>query len=117
MDESPGGIVLSHRSPLPNNRTWIESDTYDYAHQLCHAKDPFPDVAGLGTRMGVGYHIGIDYRKGCVNGKVCTKGIDGFWSFVKERLMRYYGVNPGIFPLFPKNNRSSDSTLVIAPWY
>jgi hypothetical protein len=37
-----------------------------------------------------------------VNGKVYISGIEGFWSFAKERLMKYHGVNPNKFPLFLK---------------
>jgi transposase len=28
------------------------------------------------------------------NGKVYINGIEGFWSFAKERLMKYHGVDP-----------------------
>jgi transposase len=29
-------------------------------------------------------------------------GIGGFWSFAKQRLMKYHGVNPRKFPLYLK---------------
>jgi transposase len=44
----------------------------------------------------------IDHGKRFVNGKVYINGIERFWSFVKERLMKYHGVNPRKFPLFLK---------------
>jgi transposase len=37
-----------------------------------------------------------------LNGKVYINGIEGFWSFAKERLMKYHGVNPTKFPLYLK---------------
>jgi transposase-like protein len=54
------------------------------------------------------------HGKRFVNGKVYIKGIEGFWSFAKERLMKYHGVNPVKFPLYLKdlefryNNRHHD---------
>jgi transposase len=56
----------------------------------------------------------IDHGKRFANGKVYINGIEGFWSFAKERLMKYHGVNPMKFPLYLKelefryNHRDSD---------
>jgi len=36
------------------------------------------------------------------NGKVYINGIEGFWSFAKERLLKYHGVDAGKFPLYLK---------------
>jgi len=47
-------------------------------------------------------HMRIDYGKRFVNGKVYINGIKGFWSFAKERLMKYHGVNPKKFPFYLK---------------
>lgn len=47
-------------------------------------------------------HMRIDHGKRFVNGKVYINGIEGFWSFAKERLMKYHGVNPKKFPLYLK---------------
>jgi transposase len=44
----------------------------------------------------------IDHGKRFANGKVYINGIEGFWSFAKERLMKYHGVNPAKFPIFLK---------------
>jgi len=35
----------------------------------------------------------IDYGKQFVNGKFYINSIEGFWSFTKERLMKYRGMN------------------------
>jgi transposase len=59
-------------------------------------------------------HMRIDHGKRFVNGKVYINGIEGFWSFAKDRLMKYHGVNPVKFPLYLKelefryNNRHHD---------
>jgi transposase len=59
-------------------------------------------------------HRRIDHGKRFANGKVYINGIEGFWSFAKERLMKYHGVNPMKFPLYLKelefryNDRDSD---------
>jgi transposase len=47
-------------------------------------------------------HRRIDHCKRFANGKVYINGIEGFWSFAKERLMKYHGVNPMKFPLYLK---------------
>ena len=47
-------------------------------------------------------HRRIDHGKKFANGKVYINGIEGFWSFAKERLMKYHGVDPMKFPLYLK---------------
>jgi len=47
-------------------------------------------------------HKRIDQGKRFAYGKVYINGIEGFWSFAKERLMKYYGVKPTKFSLCPK---------------
>jgi transposase len=48
------------------------------------------------------------------NGKVYINGIEGFWSYAKERLMRYHGISRELFPYYLKelefryNNRNSN---------
>jgi len=74
--------------------------------------DKFRSYNGL---ISYGFrHMRIDHGKRFVNGKVYINGIEGFWSFAKERLMKYHGVNPEKFPLYLKelefryNNRHHD---------
>jgi len=47
-------------------------------------------------------HRRIDHGKKFANGKVYINGIEGFWSFAKERLMKYHGVDPRKCPLYLK---------------
>jgi transposase len=47
-------------------------------------------------------HRRIDHGKKFANGKVYINCIEGFWSFAKERLMKYHGVDPMKFPLYLK---------------
>jgi len=64
-------------------------------------------------------HERIDHSKRFGNGKVYINGIEGFWSYAKERLMKYHGVSPKTFPLYIKelefryNNRDKDLFDVI----
>lgn len=74
--------------------------------------DKFRSYNGL---ISYGFrHMRIDHGKRFVNGKVYINGIEGFWSFAKERLMKYHGVNPNKFPLYLKelefryNHRNRD---------
>ena len=62
--------------------------------------DKFRSYNGL---ISYGFrHMRIDHSKKFVNGKVYINGIEGFWSFAKERLMKYHSVNPMKFPLYLK---------------
>jgi transposase len=47
-------------------------------------------------------HLRIDHGNRVVNGKVYINGIEGFWFFAKERLMKYHGINPMKFPPYLK---------------
>jgi transposase len=47
-------------------------------------------------------HERIDHGLKFVNGKVYMNGIEGFWSFAKECLMKYHSVDPSKFPLYVK---------------
>jgi transposase len=51
-------------------------------------------------------HRRIDHRKRFANGKDYINGIEGVWSFAKERLMKYHGVDPIEFPLYLKELES-----------
>lgn len=53
--------------------------------------------------MFCGYrHLNVDHKKTFVHGKVYINGIEGFWSYAKERLIKYHGVSKEKFPLYIK---------------
>jgi transposase len=53
--------------------------------------------------MFCGYkHMRIDHRKRFSNGKVYINGLEGFWSYAKERLIKHHGVSKQKFPLYLK---------------
>ncbi len=65
--------------------------------------------------MFCGYrHLKIDHDKNFSRGKVHINGLEGFWSYAKERLIKHHGVSPRKFPLYIKemefryNNRDKD---------
>ncbi len=65
--------------------------------------------------MFCGYrHLKIDHSKYFSSGKVYINGLEGFWSFAKERLMKYHGVSNEKFPYYLKeleyryNNRDKN---------
>lgn len=59
-------------------------------------------------------HERIDHGKRFKNGKVYINGIEGFWSYAKERLMQFHGLSPRWFPYYLKeleyryNHRDED---------
>lgn len=76
---------------------------------------------GYDSLMFCGYrHLKIDHKKRFASGKVYINGIEGFWSFAKERLMKHHGVSKEKFPLYLKelefrynNRRQSIFNLVV----
>jgi transposase len=65
--------------------------------------------------MFCGYrHLKIDHGKKFASGKVYINGIEGFWSYAKERLIKHHGVSKEKFPLYLKemefryNHRGQD---------
>jgi transposase len=64
--------------------------------------------------MCCGYrHLKIDHHKKFSTGKVYINGLEGFWSYAKERLIKHHGVSKEKFPLYLKemefryNNRTN----------
>lgn len=65
--------------------------------------------------MFCGYrHLRIDHGKRFATGKVYINGLEGFWSYAKERIIKFHGVSKEKFPLYLKemefryNNRTKD---------
>jgi len=65
--------------------------------------------------MFCGYrHLKIDHQKLFSSGRVYINGLEGFWSWAKERLMKHHGVSKARFPLYLKelefryNRRTED---------
>ena len=53
--------------------------------------------------MFCGYrHIKIDHKKLFATGKVYINGVEGFWSFAKERIIKFHGISKEKFPLYLK---------------
>jgi transposase len=71
--------------------------------------------------MFCGYrHLRIDHGKRFSRGKVYINGLEGFWSFAKERLAKFHGVSKEKFPLYLKemefryNNRRDNIFNMLA---
>ena len=55
------------------------------------------------TLMFCGYrHLSLNHKKRFASGKVYINGIEGFWSYAKERLIKHHGVSKEKFPLYLK---------------
>ncbi len=53
--------------------------------------------------MFCGYrHLNLDHKKFFANGKVYINGVEGFWSYAKERLIKFHGISKEKFPLYLK---------------
>jgi transposase len=70
---------------------------------------------GYDTLMFCGYrHLNINHKKLFASGKVYINGIEGFWSYAKERLIKFHGLSKEKFPLYLKemefryNHRNQD---------
>lgn len=49
-----------------------------------------------------GKHLTIDHNKYFKNGRRHINGLEGFWSFAKERLLKYHGISNDNFLLYLK---------------
>ncbi|MDE1765555.1 MAG: IS1595 family transposase [Thaumarchaeota archaeon] len=70
---------------------------------------------GYDSLMFCGYkHLSVDHKYKFKSGKVYINGIEGFWSFAKERLIKHHGISPHKFLLYIKemewryNNRKNN---------
>lgn len=70
---------------------------------------------GYDSLIFCGYrHLKVDHSKKFVNGKVYINGLEGFWSYAKERLIKFHGVSKQKFALYLKemefryNNRKNN---------
>ena len=62
---------------------------------------------GYNALMSCGYqHLKVHHGKGekhhFSRGQVYINGLEGFWSYAKERLIKHHGVSPKRFPLYLK---------------
>jgi len=58
---------------------------------------------GYDSLMFCGYrHLNIDHQYKFKQGKVYINGIEGFWSFAKERLMKHHGISKEKFLYYIK---------------
>lgn len=58
---------------------------------------------GYDSLMFCGYrHLSINHKKLFASGKVYINGIEGFWSYAKERLIKHHGLSKHRFPLYLK---------------
>lgn len=65
--------------------------------------------------MFCGYrHLKVDHNRRFASGKLYINGLEGFWSWAKERLIKYHRVSKVNFPLYLKelefryNHRHTD---------
>jgi transposase len=73
--------------------------------------------------MYCGYrHLKVDHQTHFSLGRVYINGLEGFWSFAKERLMKHHGISPARFPLYLKelefryNHRDQDLFPILAEY-
>ena len=63
-------------------------------------------------------HLKIDHSQRFASGKVYINGLEGFWSYAKERLIKFHGVSKEKFPFYLKElefryNRRKDQNLFL----
>ena len=73
--------------------------------------------------MFCGYrHLKVDHGKLFASGKVYINGLEGFWSWAKERIIKHHGVSKEKFPLYLKelefryNNRHTDIFEIVSDY-
>jgi len=70
------------------------------------------------TLLFCGYrHLKVDHAKRFAHRKVYINGLEGFWSYAKERLIKFHGVSKEKFPFYLKemefryNHRSQSKNM------
>jgi transposase len=70
--------------------------------------------------MFCGYrHLKVDHAVHFARGRVTINGLEGFWSWAKERLIKHHGISPRRFPLYLKelefryNHRHDDLFILV----
>jgi len=78
---------------------------------------------GYDSLMFCGYpRLKVNHSKHFVREKVHINGMEGFWAYAKQRLMKFHGVDPWKFPMYLKeqefryNNRDKDIFLLVAKY-
>jgi transposase len=75
---------------------------------------PFKVESILYTLSPLCRHLKLDNKKRFSTGKVYINGLEGFWSYAKERLIKQHGVSKERFPFYLKemefryNNRNTE---------
>jgi len=65
-------------------------------------------------------HLKINHSKHFVRENVHINGMEGFWSYAKQRLLKFHGVDSHKFPMYLKemefryNNRDKDLFMLVA---
>jgi transposase len=73
---------------------------------------------GYDSLMFCGFrHLKVDHGKRFARGKVYINGLEGFWSYAKERLIKFHGVSKQNFPLYLKElefgyNHRKDKNII-----
>lgn len=66
--------------------------------------------------------LSVDHASKFSEGRVYINGLEGFWNYAKERLMKHHGISPQRFPLYLKelefryNHRNQDIFPIIAQY-
>ncbi len=78
---------------------------------------------GYDSLMFHGYgHLKINHSKHFVRERVHINGMEGFWAYAKQRLMKFHGVDSHKFPMYLKeqefryNNRDRDIFPLVAKY-
>lgn len=73
--------------------------------------------------MFCGYrHLKVDHGTHFARGRIYINGLEGFWSFAKQRLMKHHGISPGRFSFYLKemefryNHRTDDLFLTVVQY-
>lgn len=72
---------------------------------------------GYDTLMFCGYrHLRVDHRYRFTRGKVYVNGLEGFWAYAKERLIKFHGVSKKYFPDWPPLNWTKTGLWKLSIW-
>lgn len=95
-----GGIVSVQAVPDVKAKTLLGLTVMKVRRGSIVYTDRFGSYDAL---MFCGYrHLKVDHGTHFAQGRVYINGLEGFWSWAKERLIKHHGISPQRFPLYLK---------------
>src|SRR5690606_32054164 len=101
--ERTDGIVYVQPVPSVSKRTLQSIIHQKVTIETTIYSDAWPAYEGLAANYA-GHETVSHGTSEWVRGTATINGIEGFWAYAKERLLKHHGVSPNHFPALPQGD-------------